>query len=34
MYRTYVFGAQITTVASLSFSNNLIIGVTAKPTFP
>ena len=33
MYRTYVFGAQITTVASFVFSNNLIIGVTAKPTF-
>ena len=33
MYRTYVFGAQITTVAGFIFSSNLIIGVTAKPTF-
>ena len=32
-YRTYVFGAQITMAQSLTFSNNLITGVTAKPTF-
>lgn len=33
LYRSYVFGAQVTMAKSLSFQDNLIIGITAKPSF-
>ena len=32
LYNTYVFGVQITQVLSLTFTNNVIIGVSDKPT--
>jgi hypothetical protein len=34
LYSAYVFGAQITLPQYLTFSSNLIVGVTGKPTIP
>ena len=33
LYNAWVFGAQITTIESVAFTNNVIIGVDKKPTF-
>ena len=32
MHHSYVFGAQMSVVNHLTFSNNLIIGIEDKPT--
>ena len=32
LYNAYVFGVQVTQVQSLTFTNNLIVGVSDKPT--
>jgi len=34
LYNIYVIGAQLTNIKSITFSNNLIIGVYTKPTLP
>ena len=34
LYNAYVIGAQFSQIQSVSFTNNLIIGVYGKPTLP
>lgn len=34
LYNAYVFGAQLSQIQSVTFTNNLIIGVSGKPTLP
>jgi len=34
LYNAYVIGAQFAEIKSVSFTNNLIIGVYEKPTLP
>jgi hypothetical protein len=34
LYNAYVFGAQFSEIKSVTFTNNLIIGVYEKPTLP
>ena len=33
LYSSYVFGIRMSQIKSVRFDSNLIIGVTAKPTF-